>query len=374
MMSFARSRAGFRGFTLVEMMVSIGIVGVLSAVIGVVCVKGRAESRAMACISNQKAISQALVTCFAEKRELPSDGSNLAVELADYIPWPQDQRDISLPEVWRCPNDRSGSLSNSYEPYYVQRRAPEGTHSFVLGCPRHDDSYVNLTGANLAERAASGHIQINGQSVNPDASAADRTMSTGAMTFEDGSTATVQSAGADYGVTALASFRNKDGKLYTLVRIAGDGDTDFSVTPGSRFEVITPVAIAGVRGTRFNVRTQGGSTHVSVTSGCVVVEDRSTGETRRLHAGGECTVGAGEGNSAEKLGLAWHNGKVWKATNPNSFDVTFAWQVVGGDNSGTKKVKKQKTQNFNVGDKNAQTVRITYSLPGLGTQTTVASR
>ena len=58
-------------------------------------------------------------------------------------------------------------------------------------------------------------------------------------------------------VELAESLRLPDGRLYSIVLIGpgAHGRVEVRVAPGSRFEVVTPSAIAGVRGTRFAVTT-----------------------------------------------------------------------------------------------------------------------
>ena len=139
------------GFTLIEMLVTLGIVGVVGGLAVSVGISARARARATQCLANQREISQAMVANYEDHGQFPADGPgcNLAMQLEDYIPWPENSRSVALPEVWRCPNDRSDALANSYEPYYVQRTELCDGRYFVLGCPRHDNvdrSCINVHG------------------------------------------------------------------------------------------------------------------------------------------------------------------------------------------------------------------------------------
>ena len=280
----SRARRVVRGFTLIELLVTLMILGVLASLVTVVCIRSRANARAVQCMSNQQQISTGLLAHYTHHGAFPTDepGTDLAVELSEYIPWPEAQRNVALPGVWRCPNDPGDKLKNSYQPYYVQRKDPASSDYFVLGCPRHDDAescYINTCGVNAASRAKPGKTLINGQEVSPEASVAQRSMSAGVMSFEDGSTATVTSTSPGYTVTALTSFRQESGRLYTIVRVTGEGDTEFTVTPGSKFEVVTPVAIIGVKGTWFIVHTDEDEveerTDITLKGGAVKVLDRA---------------------------------------------------------------------------------------------------
>lgn len=79
-----------------------------------------------------------------------------------------------------------------------------------------------------------------------------------------------------------------------------NGTIDVQVTTGSKFEVVTPSAIVGVRGTQFSVSTSSNSTEagyqtdVSFTSGIVVVTDRETGIATTLENGGTTSTTTGD--------------------------------------------------------------------------------
>ena len=288
-----RKRAGF---TLVEMLVTLALLAIVASITGVICLKARSRGRAILCLDNQREISTALVAHYQDHREFPADGAdaNIAVALQDYIPWPISNRQIALPSVYRCLNDRSSPLSNSYESFYVRRRALESGDFFVLGCPRHADAdaaYLNMLGMRGGVRGAPATVLINGKTVSPEAAATERTIASGTIAFEDGSSAEVTNGATGYELAAVASFRQEDGRLYTVVRVNGSGETSFKVTPGSKFEVVTPVAIIGVRGTQFRVGSEPGYASVSVSSGVVHVWDKVAEKTYLLEAGEETEIG-----------------------------------------------------------------------------------
>jgi len=365
----AGSLGSRRGFTLVELLVTVALVGVLLALTGGLYVKGRATARALRCLANQQQISSAMLSFYTDHGRFPSDdpNSNLALQLGQYIPWPEGPGMVALPGVWRCPNDWSSDpLSNSYQPYYVRRKHPAGSDSFVLGCPRHDDvgeSYLNLFGVSYLRRARAGRILANGRRVCPAAPTEDRTIHSGSLTFEDGSTATITGGGPEYGITAVASFRNDAGVLYTIVRVQGVGDADFSVTPGSKFEVVTPVAIIGVQGTKFHVTSRALYSRVQVSDGRVKVRTRIADQKKDVllvSAGESCEVGDPE---LDRLVLRYVNTDTWRVLNPNEFDVKFKWEALGADDSGRGVVGARSYTHFKAA---GDAVRIVYTLRGIG--------
>jgi hypothetical protein len=82
------------------------------------------------------------------------------------------------------------------------------------------------------------------------------------------------------------------------VKVQDNGTIDVNVADGSKFEIVTPSAIVGVRGTKFSVATNSnGSTVgyqavVTLTEGTVTVMDRETGETALLTGTGSTTTGS----------------------------------------------------------------------------------
>ena len=158
------------------------------------------------------------------------------------------------------------------------RRAFDGSQvvaaqSLTLGQDRflrvdNGSAQMNVNGA------ATGAVTVlwNGTEVPPGAS-----VGSGALQFADGSQCTIP---AGMAVQLIHSFRLHDGRLYSLIGLDVNetGRLYVEVTPGSRFEVVTPAAIAGVQGTRFQViATVEGHLYcvkVVVAEGSVVVKNR----------------------------------------------------------------------------------------------------
>ena len=288
-----------KGFTVIELLVTIGIIAALSG-IGVVSVsKVRSAKNQTMCINNLRSISQGLQMYYNDYMAFPDDGYPddgddtypLSTELANYI---HDKSTFICPED----NDTTSTGSYaSYDPYYVARKGSYDSNELALGCPRHRGA-KNSTSAfstGSTEITSVGTVLANGQEIPPDGTTAERkiTAVNDKLEFDDGSTVTVTNAsGGSYGCFLVQSVRLADGTLYSIVRVQDNGTIDVQVTSGSKFEVVTPSAIVGVRGTEFTVATNsngtkvGYQTVVSLTTGIVVVTDRETGNVSTLKTGG----------------------------------------------------------------------------------------
>jgi hypothetical protein len=129
------------------------------------------------------------------------------------------------------------------------------------------------------------------------------------LTFQDGSTATIPSGMV---VRLIQSFRMHDGRYYSLIGIGINetGTVDVQVTPGSRFEVVTPAVIAGVQGTRFRVTTSINNdkycVNVEVIEGEVAVQNCWVAELPQVLSPGESRrVEMGRKKVVERLPRGW---------------------------------------------------------------------
>ncbi len=250
------------GWTIVEMLVVLGILGILAAILAGAMVPMRQSARTISCMNNLRQISTALTAYYADHRAMASlmDGS-LPTVLATYI---------NDPRVFVCPVQGSAAM-DSYSQYYVPQ-IPGRAESFLLGCANHTGASVTPA-AFAGGRAQSGKtapVTWNGNPVKPGTEVVG-----GTLRFADGTTVTV-SAGLQ--VVVVVSFEEAQGKIYSAIRVEGGavGSLDVQAAHGTHFDVATPACTAGVRGTRFRVTTSESAseyvTQVNVTEGTVAID------------------------------------------------------------------------------------------------------
>ena len=255
--------AARRGFTLVQILIVLGIIGLLSAVLFPVFNRSRATARRAQCDVKLKSISLALDAFRQENGRYPSVLSDLSSK--GYL---QD------PEALHCPADPREN--GSYADFYIIRAPNDPGDLPVVTCPFHEDlnagaqahlgrfttqfatKPATLTAGNGVQIQTPGKNALDGYA-GQQLRGGDR-ITTGAMgratiTFADGSVAELD-GNAD--VTLLQSYL--DGQhfspLYTVLRQVR-GAATYTVNHGSRFDVTTPAATAGARGTQFKVTVNG---------------------------------------------------------------------------------------------------------------------
>jgi len=272
-----RTSHSARGFTLSELIATMGIIAVLAAMLFPVFATARETSRVVRCAANLHQIGVAAQLYCQDHSGPPM--SRLPLSLASYV---------DDPSAFVCPNDHT--TKDSYSPFFVGRHRTAKASEFVVGCPRHNkgDKYAAVCGKGDSEVGRAGLISHDGVQIGP-----GEFVKGGVLTFEDGSRVDVQSS---LSIAVLTSVNGEAG-LHTVVWIpqGQSGSVDCTVTPGSRFEVVTSEVVAAVRGTQFSVYVDGRSKHkrtyVYVHKGKVVVKSRKFPKMKELKAGQSTSVG-----------------------------------------------------------------------------------
>jgi len=308
--SRGRIKLGRRGFTLVQMLVSIGIVGMLAVLILPVFARSRAAARRSDCDTRLKAITLALDTFRQENGKYPAKLKELVT-----------RKYLSDDATLRCPGDpravgdfdpNDAMPNGSYEEYYVTRAPKNAVGLPLLVCPFHEEdsghgtqAYSNRTTQQFATQPAvlvatnATFIQRPGkESISAIAGmklrGGDRirTASTGLATirFADGSTCELQ---GNSDITVLQSFLEKNAAavVYTLISQT-KGDATYTVNHGSKFDVSTPTATAGALGTKFQITIgNDGVAEIKVLEGKVRIETRDKAALAQVADGVVSLVG-----------------------------------------------------------------------------------
>lgn len=110
-----RSCNGKRGFTIIEIMVTVMVIGVLVAVVFQVLIKGRQTAQKNACISNLKQI-QGAIQVWANDTGAPANATFTTADICDsYLKvWPREGAasypvPSSVIDTPVCPNSASNS-------------------------------------------------------------------------------------------------------------------------------------------------------------------------------------------------------------------------------------------------------------------------
>jgi type II secretory pathway pseudopilin PulG len=272
-----------QGFTLIQVLITVGILGILSAILIGSFRRASAPARRAECDIHLKEISMALDTFRQEKGHLPSALSELVDD--NYI----------QPQIMRCPSDRTYDESrkanpkySSYNDSYIIREPRDSNELPVVVCAFHEKDgpfgiqaykggytkqftahFATLAeggyaGAVTVTRPGEGVLSLPGKGAKSLLLRGGDRIKTGAGTatisFEDGSTASIES-NTDMSVLQSFTEGQSGGGLYTLVR-QFTGRVNYYVNPSahSHFDVVTPTATAGALGTKFTVEVTPAST------------------------------------------------------------------------------------------------------------------
>jgi prepilin-type N-terminal cleavage/methylation domain-containing protein len=282
-----------RGFTLLQLLAVIAVIGVLAAITLGAFSNSRLQAQRNQCDVNLKAITMALDAFRQEQGHYPKHLDALV-----------SQKYLTDAAMLRCPTDPRPT--GSYDEYYLMRAARSNGELPILVCPlcageghrgmqAFKGRYTKQFATRPAEFTAVSATSVERPGKNPINARVGmqlrggdviRTAGGGSATvrFADGSTSTL---GGDSEITLLQSFiaGNSHAPLYTLVRQKA-GHVAYQVTHGSKFDVATPTATAGALGTAFEIKQAGADVWmlkvtqsrvlVSGMDGSVVVTPRAT--------------------------------------------------------------------------------------------------
>lgn len=111
-----RMRGGGRAFTLVELLVVVGLIAVLIGILMPALAAARAQARAVACLSNVRQIAMAAIQYVQEHKTYVtwSAGSDRKELLYPYLKQGKDNNDNAVRQVWHCPANERPEQEASY--------------------------------------------------------------------------------------------------------------------------------------------------------------------------------------------------------------------------------------------------------------------
>lgn len=267
-------------FTLLQLAVVLGVISVLTALLLPSFSRANANAQRQNCDVKLKSIALALDAFKSERGAYPANLSQLGRE--GYL---------TDPEALHCARDPRSA--GSYNDGYVLRSPADAGEIPVVTCPFHEDLGLGnqarlgrfttqfatrpaaLTSGNAVQIERAGEtkalIGYAGMPLRGGDTLSVAGAGTALVTFADGSTARLRGGAR---VSVLQSFidGHSGAPLYTLLRQTL-GDATYTVHHGSRFDVATPAATAGARGTQFQIQVTGNrpeDTRLRVIEGKVV--------------------------------------------------------------------------------------------------------
>ncbi len=270
-----RKNSTGRGFTLSELIASMGVIAVLAAILFPVFAGARDSARLVQCTANLHQIAVAAQVYYQDHHGPPM--TPLLASFGSYV---------DSASVFVCPADHD-SL-DSYSEFFVGRYCPATATEFVVGCPRHNKGRKSaaICGKAKSEIGLTGELKHNGSKIQ-----AGQLVEGGVLKFADGSRVDIQDGLSIMVLTSVST----DAGLHSVVWIpeGNEGSIDVTVTPGSRFEVCTPEIVAAVRGTRFRVTVYENYQNYGHPASYLVVYEGEVMVEARLQPG-EVILGEGE--------------------------------------------------------------------------------
>jgi competence protein ComGC len=280
----SKPRRSYRGFTIIQLFVVLGLLGVLAALLFPVMHRARSNAQRQKCDVRLKSVALALDAFKQEKGAYPISVQELVTD--GYL---------KEPDALRCPSDPR--QEGTYNDFYMVRAPGDAGEMPVIMCPFHEEDNhggnqarlgryttqfstrpATLTGSNGVQVLHPGDDQPVPGFQGMELHGGDQILTSGQgaaeITFADTSKVEL---GKDARMSVLQSFVDGQGgaRLYTVVRQLA-GDITYTVNHGSRFDVATPAATAGARGTKFRIVVTGPAledTNLMVLEGKVVFTD-----------------------------------------------------------------------------------------------------
>ncbi len=103
-----------RGFTLVELLVVIGIIALLIGILMPALGSARSESRATACLSNLRQIGMGTVMYVNDYKAFPGFPPDRKEALYPYIQQGKNNSDLDYKQVWHCPANLNPETEAGY--------------------------------------------------------------------------------------------------------------------------------------------------------------------------------------------------------------------------------------------------------------------
>jgi competence protein ComGC len=128
-LSMRQSRSGTkaRGFTLIEMMIVMLIIGLLSMIMLPNIVKGKYQTQWSACVQYERNLAAALESYQAQEKSYPANLEALT-----------NRHPVFINSIPKCPSDGSSSYSTSYAAGNTDSSG-SGFDNFTISCPgRHN--------------------------------------------------------------------------------------------------------------------------------------------------------------------------------------------------------------------------------------------
>lgn len=253
------------GFTVIQLLLVIALLGILSAILFPVLSRARANADRQNCDVKLKSIVLALDAFKQERGQYPKSLDEL-----------RTGGFLTDPDALRC--SRDPRPNGSYNDYYAVRAPGDAGELPVVMCPFHEalgnagnqgrlgrfttefaTRPATLTSGNAVQIERPGEeeplVGYAGMELRGGDKIITNASGTALVTFADTSSARLEGGTQ---MTVLQSFidGHSGARLYTLVRQFNGGAT-YTINHGSRFDVSTPATTAGARGTKFHIKVSG---------------------------------------------------------------------------------------------------------------------